>query len=435
MLRDPSPSTASGEMAHEDPSQARRGLVLLVALGSASAARGCGPRPALKDGNKDYKEENFKKAIDDYERRRASSIPNFAEAWFYLGSSHQALYRPGKDAPENKQHLEEAIEAYEKSLEVNKADSDNQQEGASINTLAALTGIYSDDPYNGTTTKRRQVRAAAGGRQPERPQEPLRDGQPLREVRQDRRGGGDVQEGGRAEPERRQGLRGPGRLLQQAALGRGRRALDRGQRQAAAREVRPGDRRSSRSAPTRRPTTRAATRRSRRFYWDKAYRDPLLTDEQKNAYADKGLDAVDKALGLKPDYFEAVIYKGLLYRVKARSPATRSCARSTWRRRAAAEAGPGPAQGGGRRSAGPPTVPPEAPPLPSPGSTPGGSAARDAPDAVRGRPPAGPLCSPRPAARHPISTAERGSVRRSCPWTLCAGGFADPRSERERRQD
>jgi tetratricopeptide (TPR) repeat protein len=53
------------------------------------------------------------------------------------------------------------------------------------------------------------------------------------------------------------------------------------------------------------------------FFWDKAYRDPLLTDEQKEMYADKGLEMVDKALGLKPDYFEAVIFKGLLYRVKA----------------------------------------------------------------------------------------------------------------------
>jgi tetratricopeptide (TPR) repeat protein len=53
------------------------------------------------------------------------------------------------------------------------------------------------------------------------------------------------------------------------------------------------------------------------FYWDKSYRDPMLTDDQKKVYADKGLEAVDKALQIKPDYFEAVIFKGLLYRVKA----------------------------------------------------------------------------------------------------------------------
>ena len=60
------------------------------------------------------------------------------------------------------------------------------------------------------------------------------------------------------------------------------------------------------------------------FYWDKAYRDPLLADAQKETYADKGLEAVDKALQCKPDYLEAIISKGLLYRVKASvTPRTR----------------------------------------------------------------------------------------------------------------
>ncbi len=65
------------------------------------------------------------------------------------------------------------------------------------------------------------------------------------------------------------------------------------------------------------PNDAAGYQKVATFYWDKAYRDPLLTDEQKDHYAEKGLEAVDKALALKPDYFEAVIYKGLLYRVKA----------------------------------------------------------------------------------------------------------------------
>ena len=53
------------------------------------------------------------------------------------------------------------------------------------------------------------------------------------------------------------------------------------------------------------------------FFWDKAYRDPLLTDPQKDQYADKGLEAVDKALAIKPDYVDGLVYKGLLLRVKA----------------------------------------------------------------------------------------------------------------------
>ena len=53
------------------------------------------------------------------------------------------------------------------------------------------------------------------------------------------------------------------------------------------------------------------------FFWDKAYRDPLLNDVQKEQYADKGLTEVEKSLTIKPDYWEAMITKGLLYRVKA----------------------------------------------------------------------------------------------------------------------
>jgi hypothetical protein len=53
------------------------------------------------------------------------------------------------------------------------------------------------------------------------------------------------------------------------------------------------------------------------FHWDKAYRDPSLNDTQKNEYADLGIEAVDKALTIQPDYWEAIISKGLLYRVKA----------------------------------------------------------------------------------------------------------------------
>src|SRR2546428_784744 len=118
------------------------GLVPLLAVGGCARVRS---RAAMKDGNKDYKEENFKKAVIDY-GRAVELDPNFAEAWFYLGSSHQALYRPRKDTPDNNEHLEKAIEAYKKSLEVNPANTDKLKK-VKINTLGALTAIYSEEPY------------------------------------------------------------------------------------------------------------------------------------------------------------------------------------------------------------------------------------------------------------------------------------------------
>jgi len=53
------------------------------------------------------------------------------------------------------------------------------------------------------------------------------------------------------------------------------------------------------------------------YYWDKAYRDFRLKEPEKKEYVTQGLIAIDKALQLKPDYMDAVTYKGLLLRVKA----------------------------------------------------------------------------------------------------------------------
>jgi hypothetical protein len=52
------------------------------------------------------------------------------------------------------------------------------------------------------------------------------------------------------------------------------------------------------------------------FYWDRA-RDAKLSDAQKATFTDAGLEAVNKALDLKSDYNEALIYKNLLLRAKA----------------------------------------------------------------------------------------------------------------------
>jgi tetratricopeptide (TPR) repeat protein len=53
------------------------------------------------------------------------------------------------------------------------------------------------------------------------------------------------------------------------------------------------------------------------YYWDNAQRNPLLSDEDKRSQVEKGLEAADKALQIKGDYMEALVYKGLLLRVQA----------------------------------------------------------------------------------------------------------------------
>lgn len=53
------------------------------------------------------------------------------------------------------------------------------------------------------------------------------------------------------------------------------------------------------------------------YYWEKAYRDFTIPQADKIRFVKEGLTAIDKAIELKPDYFEALTYKNLLLRVQA----------------------------------------------------------------------------------------------------------------------
>jgi hypothetical protein len=53
------------------------------------------------------------------------------------------------------------------------------------------------------------------------------------------------------------------------------------------------------------------------MYWDTAYRDAALGTALKGELVAKGLLSIDRALTLKPDYREAVVYKSLLLRLQA----------------------------------------------------------------------------------------------------------------------
>ena len=108
--------------------------------------------------------------------------------------------------------------------------------------------------------------------------------------------------------------------------------------------------RRSRSAPRTSRTTPRRSTRSPTYYWDKAYRDFTLKEAEKRDYVDKGLEAVDKALQIKPDYMEALVYKGLLLRLQAnleKDPAKQQAADQGSRR--APRQGEGTAQAEGRR--------------------------------------------------------------------------------------
>jgi tetratricopeptide (TPR) repeat protein len=255
---------------------------------------------AFKDANKDYREENYKKAIPNYEKA-VRLDPSLAEGWFYLGSSHQALYRPGKEGAENKEHLDKSLEYYQKSLQTNKADNERLKK-VKLNTLAALTSIYSDDPYRNFDEANKYAEQLIQ----EAPQDPknlyakANLMEKFNKIDEAEATYKQVAELNPNDPKACGALA----AFYNKPLWEGRSKFD------LAIEV------LERCASLT-PEDASGYQKLATFFWDKAYRDPLLTDEQKEQYADKGLEMVDKALSLKPDYFEAVIFKGLLYRVKA----------------------------------------------------------------------------------------------------------------------
>jgi protein TonB len=65
------------------------------------------------------------------------------------------------------------------------------------------------------------------------------------------------------------------------------------------------------------PTDPTAPQIIATYYWEKAYKDQRLLAAEKYKYILTGIDATDRALGLKPDYVDALTYKNLLLRMRA----------------------------------------------------------------------------------------------------------------------
>jgi tetratricopeptide (TPR) repeat protein len=294
-------------------------LLALVVVGS-----GCDlikAKAAFKDGNKLYQEENYREAIKDYERA-VELKPDFAEAHVYLASAHQSLYRPGRDDDaENRMHLDKAIEHYEKSLEVNTRDTPSL-EAVRVTALGALTGIYSDPPVedfekalnyaeelvkdNPDDTKNMYAMANLYEKFNDVDDAEATYLRVVRDNPDDAKACGALSafynkplwdKDGNVWTEESEGPR----------AARFEDAIQ-----------------TMEHCATLDPNDPSGYYKVATFHWDKAYRDHSLDDKEKNEYADLGIEAVDKALEIQPDYWEAIITKGLLFRVKAQVAPTRS---------------------------------------------------------------------------------------------------------------
>ena len=343
-------------------------VLLPLVLMAGQAATRCGPRRPSRTAIASTRKRTTGRRSRSTSGRSLSSRTS-PRRTSTSRARNQSLYRPGKEGDENKQRLDQAIEHYEKSLEINKANTPNLQQ-LRINTLGALTAMYSDPPLTNyekalgfaeqlvkdNPNDAKNLYAMANlyekfGRVPEAEQT---------YVKVTEQNPNDAKACGALAAFYNKPLWDEAGAVFVENQSKGARRAKFSSAIATLEKCAKLD-----------ATDPSGYYKLAMFYWDKAYRDPLIADKEKDEYADKGIGAVDTALGMKPDYWEAIITKGLLYpREGPGHPRPEAAQGLPGQGRAAAEAGDRPAQGNParrrpeRRPA--PTCRPRRPPPPRP---------------------------------------------------------------------
>jgi predicted Zn-dependent protease len=285
-----------------------RPLLAVAALATAVAlsAAACGQvnglkgRKAYKDANTAYQAQDYKKAAELYKATIAAD-PDAKEtlpAYFFLANSLDNLYKPSKKGePANDQLMEDAVKNYQLAADKLSASDSADYKKLGKLSLQYLVAAYGSDKLN---------------------------------------------DPGKAEPVLQSMIRNDpsdvanyfmlARLYEDAGV------YDEAERMfLAAKEARPNDasvytslasyyNRQGKFDKTISALEQRAQRESNNpeawqtiavYYQDEARKDSRLKDTEKRDYIGKGLAAADKALTIKPDYADAMTYKGLLLRLQA----------------------------------------------------------------------------------------------------------------------
>jgi tetratricopeptide (TPR) repeat protein len=280
----------------------------------------------FEKGNRAYLAEDFPRAIGHY-RKAVELAPDMAEAHFYLANAHHALAEelgigPGsgdlsgtgadRRAAQVRENLEAVVKEYEASAAANRATTPALQR-VKRDTLRCLARIFSREPLRDETKALESVRAL---------QPMLADDVPsallVAEILRDAGRAAEAEE--RLRQAYQQHPKDPVACRAvAAALGAPDLAASPRFDEAIA---------LYETCAILDPADGAGPRFLAMTYWSKGYRDPMLEDSQRLAYADKGLAALETALAIEPGQVEALIYKGLLLRLKARSVRDPRLARS-----------------------------------------------------------------------------------------------------------
>jgi tetratricopeptide (TPR) repeat protein len=265
------------------------GLAITALLG-CSQFSGLKAKMALKDANAAYGSNDYRKAIPKYEEA-ISLDPSLTQAYFYVANSYDNLYKPARAGEaENDAFMQKAIENYKISAQ---KDTGQMRTRAMEYLVAAYGPDKLNDPSKAEPIVNEMIQMD--------PSEPANYFY-LARIYED---------AGRYEDAEQTLLKAKGVKPNDPVV----------YTTLSAFYNRQGDftktMEALHQAADLEPNNPEGYHRLAVFYWEKAFRDHRLAKPEKVEYLQKGIDAEDKALGLNPNYAEAMTYKNILLRLQA----------------------------------------------------------------------------------------------------------------------
>jgi len=262
-------------------------------------------RKNFKEANGLYTQAEYERAAHAYELTVANAgafeaAPELRVAYFYLGNSYDQMYRPSRRGePENDVLLEKAVENYRLASEQIIDNPDMQRL-----SMEYLVATYGPDKLNNPGAAEPIIR-----RMIELNPDEVANHFALARLYED---AGQAEE---AESILRRVVslqpNDPSVYLQLAAFFN---------RQEMFEETITALRDRARIEPD----NPEAYYTLATYFWEKAFRDFRLNEEEQAGYVAEGIVAVDQALELKDDYHEAMTYKNILLRMQANATTNKS---------------------------------------------------------------------------------------------------------------
>ena len=265
-------------------------IVLAVASGACGRVANLQARKAFKEANGLYQSQNYKEATVKYQEV-LNQDPNFWQAYFFLGNSYDNLYKPArKGEKENDQFLQKAIDNYKLATPTSR---DIKKDAQAPDDVYAYGPDKLNDPTQSEPIVQQMIQLDPND---------TTNYFMLAKIYEDN---GNLDQAEAMFNKAKEVKPKDATVYQQLAgfyqrQGEFDRLIAAVQQRA---ELEPNNPEAHYSIAS--------------YYWDEAYRNTRLSEAQKRDYIQKGMEEVEKALQIKPDYVEAIVYKGLLLRLQA----------------------------------------------------------------------------------------------------------------------